>query len=121
MFASKFRWEKKIILEEDLGDEEIQLTDVEKEEQEIQEASSRSIYDHNTNTVDMGRKKATEMKGNRTVKLPDALRVREECKLSLRLEAFRECYHSYRRAECSQKGDQRINLSKQQFFGLQSL
>ena len=109
-------------MDEDLGEEDNKVAskeDLEKGERE--EARGKSIFDYGNNILNLANRKVTDLKENRDVKLPDALQISEEVKLSLRLDGFRKSYSDYMRENCSDRGDQKWNLTDSQIMGLISL
>ena len=121
MFSAKMRWQIKKELDEDLGDDEDEVSEEDILLGEEMEARGRMVYDPEANKVLMANRRVTDMGANRKVKLPDPLPVSHECLLNMRLDLYREAYHSYMKSNCSDKGDQSLNLKPCEKRGLKSL
>ena len=101
-------------------EEEIYITEEDKALGEEQEARSRSIFDPHSKTLNMN-KRITDLRENTKENVPKALKPREEGKLDVRIEGYRETFKKNREAHCkNEKGRQRINLTTTQADGLKS-
>ena len=107
MAIAKFRWEKKKQLEEDLGEENVSVTVEEKEEINIVEAKSRQIFDPINKTLDLRKRRVTDLKENSRVYLPKPLPPQEEAKIEIRREQYKQVF----RDQCSESGTQQSNMS----------
>ena len=81
MAMTKLRWEKKKMIEEDLGEENIELTEQEKERIDIEDAQKRQIFDPINKVLDLRRRRVTDLKENSKVYLPKPLPSNEEAKI----------------------------------------
>ena len=61
---TKLRWEKRKVIEEDLGKDNIDVTEEEKEEIKIVEAKSRQIFDPINKSLDLRKRRVTDLKEN---------------------------------------------------------
>ena len=61
---TKLRWEKRKLIEEDLGKDNIDVTEEEKEEIKIVEAKSRQIFDPINKSLDLRKRRVTDLKEN---------------------------------------------------------
>ena len=110
-------------LEVVLGVEECAAIDAEKrEEEEIKVGETRSIFDWKNKTLDLGRRRATDVKGNSRVIFPRKARtLGEESALeTLRMELF-TLFSQYVGENCDSKGEQKSNLTRGEEEGLKSL
>ena len=106
-----------------LGAEVCNRIDAEKEEELcIKEGEMRVIYDGGTKTLDFGKRRATDIKGNSRVIFPRKARtLGEESALeTLRMELF-TTFKQYVQDKCDDKGNQKSNLTKGEEEGLKSI
>ena len=111
MAMTKLRWEKKKLLDEEL-DEEVPVTDKEREIIEEEEAKSRSIFDPINKCIDMRNRRVTDTKENSRIYLPKPLKATEEAKIEIRRDQFEKIFKQYFQEKCSDKGTQRSNLNQ---------
>ena len=121
MMSTKYRWELSNEIEEDLGEEEITITEEEKKDLERIEAMGRSIVNHHNKTFDMGNRKATDLPNLNSIKLLGPLPVSNEAELALRQDTFRQIFKHYVEETCLPSGEQETNLTSSQRNGLKSL
>ena len=121
MAIAKFRWEKKKQLEEDLGEENVSVTEEEKEEINIVEAKSRQIFDPINKTLDLRKRRVTDLKENSRVYLPKPLPPQEEAKIEIRREQYEQVFRDHVRDHCSESGTQQSNMSWSHRNGLKKL
>ena len=95
MAMTKLRWEKRKLLEEQI-DGEIEISDIEKEAMEISEAKSRSIFDPIEKTLDLRKRRVTDLKENSRVHLPRPLPAIEEAKIEIRRNKYEKVFSEYR-------------------------
>ena len=105
--SSKHRWEASKLEEEDLVD----MTDAEKErfdkEMEIIEAKARQMYCPETNTIDMAKLKATDVKTNTRITLPKPGSTMTEAMIAVREEAIRRIRARFKEEHCNEEGFQK--------------
>ena len=78
-------------------------------------------FNYEENEVRMARRKVTDLREKRKVILPKPLPVKEETKLLMRQEEFREEFETYVKSMCDKQGNQVINLTQRQAQELRSL
>ena len=110
------------------GEEAEEVDDEEKEEIErvnrvadMESARSRAPYDHTLHELDLGRRRATDCKGNARVILPRAMTTKEESALMVKGQGLLSTFNAYVTWNCNKEGEQRTNLTKEQEEGLKSL
>ena len=110
--------DREIFTKEELEeiDEEIE------EENQMREAQCRNVFDLNTGTVDMRKRRTTDVKGNSRVVLPRKMREFEvEAKLEMFRQETRGTMTMYMREACGPRGLQKSNLTRGEIKGLRSL
>ena len=120
MALCKYRWEIRKTTEEKLDDEE-EIDDDEKELHEELEAESRQPFNPMDKTLDPRKMRVTDFKLNTRVHLPKPLSTIQEAKIEIRREKLNEVFNNFINEKCSEKGDQKLNLSKAQGRGLKKL
>ena len=112
-----------IALEVLLGSEVCRSIEEEAEEEEdILDAERRTIFDWRTRTMNFGRRRATDCKGNSRVFFPRKARtVEEEMSLQTLRDMLMVTFRKYVDEKCGKEGKQCRNLSKVQEAGLKSL
>ena len=106
-----------------LGRKECAVIDAEKQEEEdIKVGETRTIYDWKTKTLDFGKRRTTDIKGNSRVIFPRKARTlgEESAMEALRMELF-TTFRKYVQEECDAKGEQKSNLTKGEELGLKSI
>ena len=124
MCNSKVRWEIRKQDDEKLDEkdeDEIKLTESEKELQDEIEAESRQPYNPVENKIDLRRRRVTDLKENTRVYLPKPLPINEEAKIQIRRERLEKVYRDFVNENCTDKGEQRSNLTSAQKRGIASL
>ena len=121
MAMAKLRWEKKKMIEEDLGDNNVTVTEEEKEEIDLIEAQSRQIFDPINKVLDLRKRRVTDLKENSKVYLPKPLPSYEEAKIEIRREQYEKVFKEYVNENCSESGGQKSNLTWSQKNGLKKL
>ena len=121
MAMAKLRWEKKKLIEEDLGEENVEITEEEKEQIEIVEAQSRQIFDPINKSLDLRKRRVTDLKENSKVYLPKPLPSKEEAKIEIRRDQYEKVFKAYVDENCSESGAQSSNLTFSQKNGLRKL
>ena len=99
---------------------DLQLTPEQQLQSDREEARTRQVYDHQTKELDVGRLRATDVKGNARVHLPGPLPTSQEAQLHIRTQAFKETFNNYIK-KSAPGGKQRTNLTVAQTRGLKSL
>ena len=79
------------------------------------------VYIPDEGSVNLQRRRVTDLKQNSKVCLPKPLKVQEEAKLSVRVSHYREEFRKHRMKFCNQHGKQKQNLTQNQQKGLASL
>ena len=113
---AKLRWHK---MKEDGLEEDI--TEAERERQEILEAEARQIYDHGSKTVDYRKYRATDAPMNATLKLPPGQSPEYEAGLEVRQQKWMGTATQYIKEFCDDRGRQEDNLTPTQRRGLKKL
>ena len=106
-----------------LGERECRQIDEEREEEEeMLDAECRSIFDPRTKTINFGKRRATDLKGNSRVFFPSKPRsVKEESALQTLRDLLMNTFSEYLGEKCDEKGGQKMNLTKGQSRGLKLL
>ena len=109
----------RVLLGDDLCTE---IDDEREEEMELREAVSRTPFNQAEMTLNMARRRVTDLKGNSRVHFPRKPRpLDEEAALeTLRVE-MRSLFRTYVSKNCKEGGVQASNLTKSQAKGLKSL
>ena len=114
---------RKILCEEIYTQEE--LEDMEAEENEemcMRDAKMRMTFDLSNGVVDMRKRRATDVKNNSRVILPNKMRgFEEEARLEMLRQRLRGVFGQYVREKCGPRGLQKSNLSSGEIRGLKSL
>ena len=99
-----------------------QIDDELEEESELVEAGTRSIMDWEKKTLNLARRRATDVKRNSRVNFPRKARnlEQESALQTLRMELL-ALFRQYRAEKCDSKGRQEPNLTKAQGRGLRSI
>ena len=108
-------------MEEHLGEDEPVISEEEKADLERIEILGRMVANHHTKIFDLGKRRATDIKGLNSIKLPGPLTISEGAKLGIRQETLREIFKDYRDENCGEGGEQDSNLNQQQRLGLKTL
>ena len=102
-------------------EEEETITEEEQERFDTIEAESRQIFDPINKTLDMRKRRVTDLKENSRVTLPKPLPASDEAKINVRREKYESVFNTYAEEHCSEDGAQRSNLSQAQRNGLRKL
>ena len=113
---TKFRWD---IMSQCEGDKE--MTEEEKEQEEIFAAEARQVYDPEGKRINLAKQKATDVKHNAKVVLPKALKATDEAMIEVKRSEWTRLWTDYFSKECDEKGRQQSNLTAVQRRGLLSL
>ena len=102
-----------------------ELEDMDEEDQnemDMKEAEMRMVFDMRTGTLDMRKRRTTDLKGNSRVILPRKMRqFDEEAKLEMVRQELRGTMNRYMREKCGKNGRQKSNLTLSEMRGLKSL
>ena len=129
MDASKYRYnivKEDEVMEDESYDEVIEngapkvkkwcLWDEEEEEtmkqMEMLEAEARQVFDPVRLTFNYGKKKATDLKENKSVKLPSHSDPHTESWIELIKNKIMEVFGNHRGKFCNKRGQQKANLNK---------
>ena len=104
-----------------IGDEEDEMTAEERLESEILNAKSRQAFDPVERQYDARNIRVTDLEINTRVTLPKGLPEDQEAWLEIRRSKYAQVCRDYIRKNCSEKGEQRSNLTKDELVGLISL
>ena len=115
------RWHNFYNEEEDDEDGKVKMTAEEQERQDILEAKTRQVYDSDTKTLDLRKLRATDVKLNSQVYLPESQNVKYESQLELRSSKYLEIFQNYVKEKCDSKHRQNSNLSASQSKGIKKL
>ena len=114
---------RRILFEELFTREE--LEDMEAEENEemgMRDAQLRMTFDLQGGVLDMRKRRATDVKNNSRVILPQKMRgFEEEAKLEMLRQRLRGVFGQYVREKCGPRGLQKSNLTREEILGLKSL
>ena len=123
ILGTKLRWSIQKDIDESLEEDEVveDLTAQEEDNIRIIEASTRQVYDRDTDTVDLSKRRTTDLPNNSRIILPKPLPPLEEAKLNVRLDKLRETFAEYMKKNCDSKGRQASNLTWELQQGLLSL
>ena len=95
-------------------DKKRRLLDKEEEEMmeqmEMLEAEERQVFDPVSLTFDYSKKKATDLKENKSVKLPSPNTPHTESSIEILKNKVMEVFRDYRDKNCNKKGEQKTNL-----------
>ena len=124
--VTKMRWGRRNVGQEDMTLEEIarELVPTEDERQSLeeQEAESRDVMDPVSNSVDLGNKRATDLKNNRSVHMPGPSSAPVEAQYETRSAIWMSSFKRYYDTSCKKDGTQKtMNLSLSQQLALKSL
>ena len=127
---TKIRWTKMKTGSEEMTGHQEDLEEPETAEDELEAATLQDLLDNQARDVinpegtgiDMGRKRATDMRGNITVYMPGPSIPIVEAEYTTRLEVWKKEFEKFKSVNCDKKGKQKVNnLSASQSRGLLSL
>ena len=115
---AKIRWHRR---EAGYGDDDLEYF-IEEDEEKQSELFTRETFDPATKTFDFRKKRATDVKTNQRIYLPEPRPFKEEAELTVRNEQWLEEVVKYRKSHCDEEGNIReCNLSRQEKSGLRKL
>ena len=114
---------RKVLIRELYTTEEIEeMNEDEEEAMRMRDAELRQVFDMRTGTIDMRKRRVTDIKGNSRVILPKKMRgFDEEAKLEVLRQETRGVVGQYMRENCGPNGVQKTNLTRGEVRGLRSL
>ena len=124
---TKVRWHRRKDGVEGLTgrQEDLEAAETSEEEtmaREKDEAEMRDVLSTDGCHLDMRRKRATDMRGNRSVMMPGPEKPIVEAEHSTRMDVWDKTFAKYMAAHCKESGEQvESNLSRGQALGLKSL
>ena len=105
VLGCKTRWELKRKEDKKLSDEEeAEITPEDRRKGDEQAAESRQTFDPQKMTVNLNKRRATDVRGNKKVTLPKALLAKAEAVLEVRNKAYRDTFNEHRLKFCDKKG-----------------
>ena len=113
---TKYRWD---VMSKCEGDDE--MTEEEKEQEELFSAEARQIYDPEGKTINLAKQKATDVKHNARVVLPKAMKPTDEAMVEVKRAEWTLVWNDYFSKECDERGRQQSNLTPAQKRGLKNL
>ena len=119
---TKVRWHRRKLGVEGLSgrQEDCELereSDSEKTAREMEEAEMRDVLSTDGCCLDMRRKRATDMHGNRSVLMPGPERPIVEAEHSTRMDVWDKTFTNYMKVNCKENGEQKdSNLSRSQIL-----
>ena len=118
----KLRYQLSRENEEKLAPEdEIEITEEEKENMEITEGKARQVYDPEKKIFDLGKQRVTDMEDNSRVTLPKPLPPGDEANVEIRRNLYTKLGADYKEKFCDKEGKQPTNLTPIQEKGLKRL
>ena len=124
---TKIRWgRRKLGTDEMTGrQEDVELEDVDEEKTtlaDLLETEARDVLGPDNMSVDMRRKRATDMRGNRRVMMPGTAPACVEAEYNTRTDVWEKAFGTYMDNNCDKTGQQNVtNLSKNQLLGLKTI
>ena len=126
---TKIRWSKRSRGVEDLTGRQAEMEEKEypvtEEEQSLTErleAESRDVLNNEGDEIDMGRKRCTDMRNNRNVRMPAPGPPAVEAEMNTRVGTWRKSFMNFRENNCNKDGVQnQSNLSPNQLLGMKTL
>ena len=97
MCFTKYRWAKRDECETaNESNENEEITEEEKEIIDEISAETRQVYDPVKNSLDMRKRRTTDLKENAKIYLPKPLPVKEEAKIEVRRERYNQIFKTYK-------------------------
>ena len=119
---AKLRWTE---MEKENEYEEAEIMDrtehSDRDKMDFVEMESRLVWNESDNSIDMGRAKATDMRGNKRIKLPPELDNKKENYLQTRAALWRQTIGEYRDEFCNSKGKQKQTHEPELMIGIYKL
>ena len=127
MTLTKIRWARKKMgvegLTEEQASKEYEAPTTEEESlEDALENGMRDVVSTSGKEIDMGRRRPTDMKNNREVRMPGPAPPGVEAEYNTRIRTWQATFLDFRKKEYKDNGDQlKMNLSVSQQMGLKSL
>ena len=86
--STKYRWDVSRRLEEELGDEEVEVSEEEREKLNIIEGESRMWYNPENKVLHMNKKRVTDYKDNSYINMPMPIKDRRQ-QMAIRRNALK--------------------------------
>ena len=124
---SKIRWSRSSRGVEKMTDREVekkseQLTEEEESIAEAIESEARDVLSTDGKSLDMRKKRPTDMRNNRNVRMPAPGPPMVEAEMNTRVGAWTRAFLKFREAKCDKKGAQKeTNLTVSQTLGFRTL
>ena len=124
---TKIRWDKMKSGSEELTGKQLEEEENEKSEDEVRlqdaiQAEARDVLNDSGSKLDMRRRRATDMNGNRKVYMPGPSKPIVEAEYSMRSSVWQKEFLAYKSENCDPTGKQKTtNLNRSQEIGLKSL
>ena len=119
---TKIRWGRRSQGVEDLTQDQARQVEEVPTEEEMSVAEARDVLSMDGRQVDMGRKRPTDQKNNRNVRMPAPGPAAVEAELNTRMGAWVKLFMDFRKSRCDENGVQNeSNLTPGQMLGLKSL
>ena len=120
--AAKLRWYEMELMNELEEAEQMETAErADKEKTDFIEIELRYIWNESDNTIDMGRLKATDLRGNKRITLPPPLKSNKENILQARLALWRSTIEEYKAQHCNSKGEQEQSMDPNLLVGIKKL
>ena len=116
--------EAKRLKEEEAKKEEAEYSTIDKkreEENEVEEARTRQVYDCVGRVYDERKQRVTDLKECAKIFLPKPLEVSKEAHLEMRREVHARVSEEHRGERCDGRGRQEMNLTRMEMRGLKKL
>ena len=109
--------------EDELEEAEIMdnLENSDREKMDLIDNEARCVWNEADNSVDMGRVRATDLRGNKRICLPQPLDPKKEGLLQARAALWKDVIHKYRNEHCRADGKQKQILDKELMIGISKL
>ena len=126
---TKIRWGRRSKGLEEMSDQEIRehegenpFNEEEEDLAELIESAARDVVEAESNTINMSKKRATDMKNNRNVYMPGPAPPKVEASHNTRMDVWMQNFKKFRMNHCKDDGEQsKINLSIAHQVALKSL
>ena len=121
MCFAKMRWNQFDKCDDDDDEKEEDISEAEQEKNDLMEAQSRQAFDSESKCFDMRNLRATDVKLNTFVVLPEPQSVKYEAGLELRRDKYLSEFRNYVKQNCDKGFQQKPNLTSQQRKGIKKL
>ena len=121
MCCAKMRWNNFDEEEDPDLDEKVEISEEEQERLDTIEAKQRQVYDSDAKLFDMRNLKATDVKQNTFVYLPENQGVKYEAQLEVRRNEYLKIFRQYVKENCNEHKQQKSNLTESERKGVKKL